>query len=153
MTKKKEPSCLKYWDVNNLYGWAMSQKLPLNDFIWVEDISEFNEDIIKSYNKESDGGYFLEIDGQYPKNLRNLYNDLLFLPERIKTKKVEKLVGDLHDKTKKYVIHIRNLKRVLNHGLVLKKVHTIIKFNEKVWLKPYIDMNRDLRKKDKNDFD
>ena len=43
--KNKKYSCLKYWDVNNLYGWAMSQKLAVNDFKWVEDISEFNEDL------------------------------------------------------------------------------------------------------------
>ena len=52
--KNKEPSYLKYWDVNNLHGWAMSQKLSVSDFKWVEDISEFNEDFIESYNDESD---------------------------------------------------------------------------------------------------
>ena len=59
---------------------------------------------------------------------------------------VEKLVSNLHDKTK-YVIHIRNLKQVLNHGLVLNKIHRVIKFNQNAWLKPYIDMNTNLRKK------
>ena len=72
----------------------------------------------------------------------------LFLPERIKIKKVEKLVGNLHDKTG-YVRHKRNLKQALNHGLVLKKVHRLIRFNQNNWLKPYIDMNTDLRKKQK----
>ena len=51
-----------------------------------------------------------------------------------------------------YVIHIRNLKQALNHGLILKKVHRVIKFNQKVWLKPYIDMKTELRKKAKNNF-
>ena len=67
-------------------------------------------------------------------------------------KKVKKLVTNLHDKTE-YVIHIRNLKQALNHGLILKKVHRVIKFNQKVWLKPYIDMNTKLRQKAKNNFE
>ena len=75
-----------------------------------------------------------------------------FLLERTKIEKVEKLVANLHDKTE-YVIHIRNLKQALNHGLVLKKVHRVIKFNQNAWLKPYIDMNTDLRKNTKNDFE
>ena len=53
---------------------------------------------------------------------------------------------------KEYVIHVRNLKQSLNQGLVLKKVHKVIKFNQKAWLKRYIDMNTELRKKAKNDF-
>ena len=69
-----------------------------------------------------------------------------------KIEKVEKLVANLHGKTE-YVIHIKNLKQALNHRLVLKNVHTVIKFNQNVWLKPYIDMNTDLRKKAKNDFE
>ena len=88
----------------------------------------------------------------YLEKLHELHNDLLFLPERMKTEKVEKLVANLHDKTE-YVIHIRNLKQALNHGLVQKKVHKVIKFNQNAWLKPYIVMNTDLRKKVKNDFE
>ena len=81
--KNKESSYLKYWDVNNLYGWAMSQKLPVNNFEWIKDTSQFNEDFIKNYNEESDEGYFLEVDVQYPPKLQELHNDLPILSERI----------------------------------------------------------------------
>ena len=63
--KSKEPSYIQYWDANNLYGWAMLQKLPVNNFEWIKDTSQFNEDFIKNYNEESDEGYFLEVDIQY----------------------------------------------------------------------------------------
>ena len=110
------------------------------------------EDFIKNYNEESYKGYFLEVDVQYLVKLNDLHNDLPLLPERMKTEKVEKLVANLHDKID-YVIHIRNLKQTLNHGLVLERVHKVIKLNQNAWLKPYIDMNTDLRKKAKNDFE
>ena len=70
----------------------------------------------------------------------------------MKIEKVEKFVANLHDKTE-YVIHIRNLKQAFNHGLVLKKVHRIIKFNQNAWLRPCIDVNADLWKKSKNNFE
>ena len=63
----------------------------------------------------------------------------------MKIEKVKKVVANLHDKTE-YVIRITNLKQALNHGLVLKKVHKVIKFNQNAWLKPYIDMNTDIVK-------
>ena len=74
------------------------------------------------------------------------------MPERIKIEKVEKLVANLHGK-EEYVIHIRKLKEALKHELASKKVQILIKFKEKVCLKPYIDMNTELRKKSKNDFE
>ena len=138
--KNKELSYLQYWDRN---GWVMLQKLPVNNFDWIKDTSQFNEDFIKNYNKESDEGYFLEVDIQYPEKLHELH-DLPFFPERMKIEKVEKLVANLNDKTE-YVIHIRNLKQALNHGLVLKKVHKVIILNQNAWLEPYIDMKTDLR--------
>ena len=128
----------------------MSQKLPVNNFDWI-DTSQFNEDFIKDCNEESDEGYFLQVDVQYLEKLHDLHNDLPFLPERMKIEKVEKLVANLHDKTE-FVIHIINLKQALNHGLVLKKNHKVIKFNQNAWLKPYIPVNTDLKKKAKNDF-
>ena len=140
----KELSCLKYWDANNLYGWAMPQKLPVNNFVWIEGISQFNKDFIKFYNEECDKEYFLEVDVQYPEKLQ-------FLPERMKFENFEKLVTNLHDKSE-YLIHIRNLKQALNNELVLKKVHRVLKSNQNAWLKPDIDMNTKLRKKTKNNF-
>ena len=67
--KNKESAYLQYWNVNNLYGWTMSQKLPVNNCEWAEDTSQINEDFIKNYNEESDEGYFLEVDDQYLKKL------------------------------------------------------------------------------------
>ena len=142
--KSIESSYLMYLDANNLYGWAMSKKLPVNGFKWENDLSRFNERFIKNYNENSDIGYFLEVDIDYPKELFNLHKDLPFLPERKKVEKVEKLICSIEDK-EKYVIHIRALKQALNHGLKLKKVHRVIQFNQKAWLKPYIDMNTKLR--------
>ena len=89
---------LMYLHANNLYGWAMSQKLPINGFKWVEKLSRFNERFIKNYNKNSDREYFLEADVKYQKKLRILHSYLPFLPERKKVGKVEKLVCDIGNK-------------------------------------------------------
>ena len=144
-----------YLGANNLYGWGMSEDIPVDGFQWVKDLSQFNEDFIKNYDKNSNKGYFLELDVKYPKNLFNLHKDLRFLPERKKIKNVEKLVCDIEDKEKS-VVHIRALKQALNnenHGLKLKQVHRVFQFNQKAWLKPYIDMNTKLRIEAKNDFE
>ena len=130
----------------------MSQKLPVDSFNWIKKLSEFNEDFIKNYDVNNDKGYILEVDVEYPKNLFNLHCDLPFLPERKKIKKCKKLVCNIHNK-ENYVVHIRALKQALNHGLILKKVHKVIQFNQKAWLKPYIDMNNKLRTEAKNDFE
>ena len=150
--KNEESSYIQYLDANNLYGWAMSQKLPLNGFKWLEDTSGINEESIKKYDENNDKGYILEVDVKYPKKLHDLHSDLLFLPKRMKIDKCKKLVCNLRNK-KKYVVHIKSLKKALNHGLKLKKFHRIIKFNQKAWLKPYIDTNTELRKLAKNDFE
>ena len=145
-------SYLAYLDANNLYGWAMSQKLPVNGFKWVEKsrLSRFNQRFIKNYNKNSDIGYFLEVDIDYPKELFNLHKDLPFLPEKVN--KCVKLICSIEDK-ENYVVHIRALKQALNHGLILKQVHKVIKFNQRAWLKPYIHMNTEKRMEAKNEFE
>ena len=150
--ESKESSYIQYLDANNLYGWAMSQKLPVNNFKWVEYTSKINEEFIKNYNENSYKGYILEVDVKYPKKLHDLHSDLPFLPKRIKVDKCKKLVCNLHNKNK-YVAHIKSLKQALNHGLKLKRVHRIIEFNQKAWFKPYIDMNTELRKLAKDDFE
>ena len=150
--ESKESSYIQYLDANNLYGWAMSQKLPKNNFKWVKDTSKINEEFIKNYNENSHKGYILEVDVKYPKKLHDLHSDLPFLPRRMKIDKCKKLVSNLHNK-KKYIVHIKSLKQALNHGLKLKRVHRIIEFNQKAWLKPYIDMNTELRKLTKDDFE
>ena len=67
--KKIESSYLTYLDANNLYGWAMPKKLPVNGFKWENDLSRFNENLIKNYNENSDIGYFLKVDIGYRKQL------------------------------------------------------------------------------------
>ena len=98
--ESKESSYIQYLDANNLYGTAMSEKLPRNGFKWV------NEKFVESYNKKnSDKGYILEVDVDYSSKLHKLHSDMSFLPERMKIDKTQKLVCNLHDK-KKYVVHI-----------------------------------------------
>ena len=147
----EESSCIQYLDANNLYGWAMSKKLPVNGFKWLDN-SKINEEFIKNYNENDIKGYILEVDVKYPKRLHELHSDLPFLSERMEVNKCKKLVYNLFNK-KKYVAHINTLKQALNHGLKLKTIHRVIEFNQKEWLKPYIDMNTGLRKEAKNDFE
>ena len=139
-------------DANNLYRSAMSKKLPVDSFKWVDDLSMFAEDFIKSYDKEGDVGYLLVVDVEYPKTLRMLHSDLPFLPDRMKVNKVKKLVCNVADK-ENYSIHIFALKQALNHGLKLIRVHSAISFKQESCLKPYIDLNTELRKNAKNEFE
>ena len=129
----------------------MSKKLPTNGFKWIDN-NEIYEDFTKNYNENNDKGYILEVDVKYPKILHELHSDLPFLSERMEVNKCKKLVCNLFNK-KKYVVHINALKQALNRGLKLKKIHRVIEFNQEAWLKPYIDMNTELRKAAKNDFE
>ena len=128
------------------------KKLPVNGFKWVTKLNKINEDFIKNYNKNSNVGYFLDVDIEYPKNLHKMHSDLPFLPDRKKIGKIEKLFCGKEDK-EKYVIHINALKNSLNHGLRLINVHRVIQFNQEARLELYIDMNTELRKNAKNDFE
>ena len=97
-----------YLDANNLYGWAMSQKLPVDGLKWVKDLSKFNESCIKYYDENSDKGYILEVDLEYPKKLFNLHSDSPFLPKRKKIRKCNKLDCTIQNR-ENYVFHIRAL--------------------------------------------
>ena len=150
--KDEESSYIKYLDANNLYGMAMTEKLPVKAFKWMDDISMINEDFVKSYNKNSGKGYILKVDVDYPCELQNLHSDLPFLRERMVVNKTKKLICNLQDK-KDYVVHINVLKQALDHGLKLIKVHQVIEFDQEASLKEYINFNTELRKNAANDFE
>ena len=151
--KNKPSKYLMYLDANNLYGCAMSMKLPTHGFKWLtggEMEKLFNNRVIQVWEKTP---CILEVDLEYPENLHDLHNDYPFCPERVKCKNgVEKLIPNLRNKTK-YIIHYKNLIQCLKAGMKLKKIHRGIKFIESDWMKPYIEKNTNLRTKAKNNFE
>ena len=148
----KESSYIQYLDANNLYGAAMSKKLLIKRFKWLDDIERIDEEFIKEYNEINDKGYVIEADVDDSQELHDLHSDMPFLPERMVINKTKKLVCNLHNK-KNYVAHINMLKQALDHGLKLRKVHSVIEFDQETWLKKYIDFNTDLRATATNDFE
>ncbi|GFY32028.1 c2H2-type domain-containing protein [Trichonephila clavipes] len=142
---------LMYLDANNLYGYAMSKYLPLKDFVWSDN--DLTEQDILNLSDESDVGYILEVDLEYPSDLHDKHSDFPLAPEnkRPPNCKEPRLLTTLEPKTK-YVLHYSNLKLYLKLGLVLKKIHRVLKFFQSPWLKNYIDYNTKLRTKSVNDF-
>ena len=134
---------ISYLDANNLYGWAMCKPLPTKGFRWME------KEELKDWKSMP---CILEVDLTYPEKLHDLHNDYPLAPERVTVNKVEKLIPNLNDK-KNYVIHHETLKLYLSLGLKLTKIHRGITFKESSCLKPYIDLNTDLRAKATNDFE
>ena len=132
----EESSYIQYLDANNLYGWAMSKKLPVNGFRSLDSdkINEINEEFIRNYNENDNKGYIFEVDVRISKRLHDLHSELPFLPERMEINKCKKLICNLSNK-KKYVIHVNSSKQTLNHGLKLKTIHRVTEFNQKEWLK------------------
>lgn len=147
----KPTSYLCYLDACNLYGWAMSQFLPISDFEWVTDCSELD---ICSVADNADIGYILDVDIDYPAVLHDDHNDLPFLPENLQPpgSKQSKLLTTLYDK-RNYVLHYTNLKQAIKYGLVLRKINRAIQFRQKDWLKLYIDLNTKLRQAATNSFE
>ena len=94
----KESSFILNLDINNLYGWAMCQKLSVSAFKWVRNVSKIDKDFIKNYDEDGHIGYFFEKDIEYPRELQDLHSDLPFLPKRMKINKCNKLVCNLYDK-------------------------------------------------------
>ena len=151
--KKKPSKYLTYLDANNLYGAAMSEKLPVHSFKWMttEEIENlFNNQIVQVWNKNP---CILEVDLEYPEELHDLHNDYPLCPERVECKNgVKKLIPNLWDKNN-YVVHYKTLMQYLSLGMKLKKIHRGIKFIEADFLKPYIDKNTNLRTQAKNNFE
>jgi hypothetical protein len=143
--RNKPSSFIEYLDANNLYGWAMSKKLPTRGFKWM------SEEQLQNWKEIP---CILEVDLAYAVELHNLHNEFPLAPERVKIEGsgVEKLIPNLNDKVK-YVVHHENLKLYESLGLKVTKVHRGIMFNESAWLKKYIDLNTDLRKNATNDFE
>ncbi|XP_029673716.1 uncharacterized protein LOC115241896 [Formica exsecta] len=147
----KPLSYMMYFDVNNLYGWAMCQPLPYAEFRWVDDISDFDVSAIAS---DSPIGYILEVDLEYPQHLHDAHADLPFCPMRDKPpgKRQGKLLATLYDK-KRYVIHYRNLQQCTRHGLRVAKIHRVLQFAQSAWLRDYIELNTWFRTRATNDFE
>ena len=167
----KPSKYIGYLDANNLYGWSMSQFIPWGGFKWLTDeqISQF---CLNDISDDSELGYILEIDLEYPTTLHDEHSDYPLAPESMKisnemlspfSQKLKenlqfkgqptpKLIPNLHDKTK-YITHYKNLKFYLQQGMILKKVHRIIQFNQSPWMKNYIDFNTRMRKQATSDFE
>ena len=151
--KTKPSKFLMYLDANNLYGWAMSQKLPVHSFKWMSNKeleNIFNNQIVQVWEKTP---CILEVDLEYLEELHDLHNDYPLCPERVECNhRVKKLIPNLRHKNN-YIIHYKNLMQCLRLGMKLKKIHNGIKFIESAWLKPYIDKNVILRTQAKNNFE
>ncbi|KYM99021.1 hypothetical protein ALC62_10243 [Cyphomyrmex costatus] len=147
----KPISYLMYFDVNNLYGWAMMEPLPYGEFHWVDNVDGFD---VMSVPVDSDVGYILEVDLTYPHVLHDSHYDLPFCPtkELPSGGKYEKLLATLNGK-ERYVIHYRNLQQCIRHGLVVTKIHRILQFAQSRWLRGYIEVNTRLRMLSNNDFE
>ena len=143
----EDTTYLQYLDMNNLYGWAMSQPLLTGVFKW----TDVNPIEISKLATRTDKGYLLEVDVSYPKELHNPHNDLPFMCERMEINGVEKLVPNLRDK-KNYVIHIQALNQALQHGLRPDRIHRAIEFDQSPCLKTYIDFDTQQRTAATNDF-
>ena len=148
--ESKHSTFIQYLDANNLYGWAMSQKLPTHGF---KRIDVDKSKVLKLLEKkETNQGFIFEVDLDYPESLWDSHNDYPLAPEKIKVDKIDKLICSFLPK-KHYVLHYKNLKQYLKEGMILKKVHRGIQFYQKSWMEPYIRKNTDLRKATKNDFE
>ncbi|XP_046737970.1 uncharacterized protein LOC124406578 [Diprion similis] len=130
-----EESYLMYFDVNNLYGAAMSFALPCSSFEWILDFRQFD---VFAITDEAEFGYLLEVDLEYPKELHEMHKDLPLCPEHcippISKSKQPKLMTTLLSK-QNYVVHYRVLKQCLELGLKLAKIHRVLKFRQTPWLK------------------
>ena len=164
--KDKEESYIMYLDANNLYGWAMSQKLPVGKFKWG------NEKNFDLNNYSGDKGCIIECDLEYPEKLHDKHNMYPLAPEKLLVEKdmlspycneildefkmqknsCKKLIPNLMNK-QKYVLHYKNLQLYLNLGMKLKKIHRVLEFKQTTWLKDYIDFNTQKRKNAANAFE
>ena len=165
---------LAYIDENNLYGHSLSKPLPHSEFSWVEDLSKFTREFILSLDAEGEWGYTLEVDLDYPEHLHHNTADFPLAPESgeitqdmftsFMTNFYETLNPNLSYRTSRkllltqfnrtcYIVHFTILKFYLNMGLTLNKVHRVVQYKQRPWLKEYINFNSQQRANSSNDFD
>ena len=147
----EESKYITYLDANNLYGWGMSQKLPCKNFRWVNEKKLVGLDP-NLLDAEDETGYIIQVDLENPKELHNLHNDYQLAPENININKIDQLTSNLNNKTK-YILYLKNLQPYLSLGVKLTKIHKVLAFEQKDWMRPYIDLNTSLRTASKNDFE
>ena len=160
-----------YTDCTNLYGWSMSQKLPYSNFAWMEENVIKSLDV-KNFDANGDKGMILEVDLMYPEHLHDLHKAYPLAPENLlitedmlsphakqsieknnlKFKESVRLTPNLYNKSK-YLIHIKNLQLYLALGMKLTKIHRVLTFTQKAWLKPYILFNTQKRRDALSDFE
>ena len=164
----KSSSYIMYLDANNLYGWAMSESLPYDDFQWLS-AEECQAIDWRVQTEDQEYGYFVECDLVYPDELHDAHNDYPLAPERIVVEDhllserqfglreqytishiaSAKLVPNFFKKEKQ-LVHYRNLRFYLEHGMELTAVYKAIRFRQSRWLQPYIQVNTELRAKSKD---
>jgi len=168
----EESTSQKYiisWDMNNLYGVAMKQKLPVSDFRFLSSSEIENFDVL-CISENSEYGYVVECDLEYDEHYHHLHNDYPLAPERASvpydslSEYQKKLANTLELKyvseqvkliphlsvRRKYKVHYRNLKYYLQNGMTMTKIHRVLTFKQVDWLAPYIDFNTEMRTKAKN---
>ena len=145
---EEETSFIQYLDANNLYGWAMSQALPVGNFQWLD------EDEIYTYTKYPEWirSCTLEVGLEYPDELHDLHSDYPLAPENVMVNGTKKLIPHLGSR-KKYVLHHKTLYQCLGYGMKLVKIRRGIKYRESMFLKKYIASNTESRKVAKNEFE
>ena len=149
--ESEQVKTLLYYDINNLYGWALEQYSPTGKFVWIS--YEENPNFYNT-SADSDDGYIAEVDLEYPESIHDEHKDFPFCAEHRAPpgSKERKLLTTLYNK-EKYVIHYQALKQALDNGLRLVKVHRILKFQQSAWLKPYVELNTMKRQQAKNEFE
>ena len=174
--KNVDTSYILYVDANNLYGEAMSQSLPINNFQWVteDELKNINEDFIHRLDDSSETGYMFDVDISIPEELHDAFNEYppapinrvvnenelspfyqLPLVASLKMnglEKVKKLVADLNKK-QNYILHGQLLKLYLQLGVKLEKINSAVKFSQGKWLKSFIDFNTHMRQASTSDFE
>ena len=166
---KKPSKFITYLDMNNSYGWGLSEYLPYGGFEWLKNVDGFD---VNSISEKSPIGYFLEVDLEYPDELHELHNDYPLASEKlavssdmllnnckkiadkyeIKVGDIKKLIPNLGNKTN-YVVHYGNLQLYLSLGMKLTKIHRVLKFKQSDWMKKYIDFNTKKRMNAANNFE